>query len=416
MTRADAIVIGAGQAGLAMSRALAARGVDHLVLERGRVGERWRSERWETLTLLTPDWMNRLPGDADLPGDPDGFMDAPTFARRLDDYAAATGAPVETGAAVLSLDRGPDGFVVRTEAGERHARAVVVATGACDEAFVPAFAAELPDRVAQTTAQAYRRPSDIEGGGVLVVGASSSGLQIAVELAAAGRSVTVAAGAHTRVPRRHRGHDLFWWLDRTGILDERAEDARDIARLRGQPSLQLIGRDGPGRFDLGAAAAAGVRVVGRVLGAAGGRVLLADDLPALMADADRRMFRLLARFDAAARPLGVDVPADGIEPLAPIAGPGALDLAAEGIRTVVWATGYRRRYPWMRLPVLDAAGEIVHRGGITPVPGLYALGLRFMRRRRSNFVAGCGADAEDLAPHLVARLGRTARTAAPTAA
>lgn len=412
-TRTDVIVIGGGQAGLAMSRALAQAGVAHALLERGRIAERWRSERWDSLRLLTPDWMNRLPGDASPLADPHGYMNAPAFVRRLDAYAAATAAPIETRTAVEALEAAPGGgFVLRTGRGERRARAVVVATGACEEAAVPGFATSIPVDIAQVTAQAYKRPADVAEGGVLVVGASASGLQIARELAAAGRAVTLAVGSHTRIPRAYRGRDVFWWLDRTGVLDEPAEGRADIARLRAQPSLQLVGRAAPTLFDLDDAARAGVRLVGRLVGADGARLALAQDLPARMADADRRLARLLARFDAAAPGLGVGEPAEPIAPLAPPDAPAGLDLRAAGIRTVVWATGYRRRYPWLRLPILDADGEIAHRDGVAAVPGLYALGLRFLRTRRSSFIDGCGRDAAALVPHLLAHLGRAARAAA----
>lgn len=406
MTRTDVLVIGAGQAGLAMSRALAESGVDHALLERGRVAERWRSERRRSLTLLTPNWMNRLPGDSRPLDDPDGYMTAPDLVARLDAYAARTAAPIVGGAAVTALEAEPGaGYVARTEAGDWRARAVVIATGACDAPFVPACAARLPADVAQIPAQAYRSPADVADGGVLVVGASSSGLQIADELARAGRDVTLCVGGHTRVPRSYRGRDVFWWLDRAGILDEPAEGRADIARLRRQPSLQLVGR--PGRFDLGTAQAHGVRLVGRLLDADGARIALARDLPARMADADRRLARLLSRFDAAAPALGVDAPAETIGPLVAPETPEALDLGAAGIRTVVWAVGYRRSYPWLRVPVLDAEGEIAHAGGITAAPGLVVLGLRFLRARRSNFIDGCGRDAAALLPHLLAHLGAT---------
>lgn len=410
MTRTDVLVIGAGQAGLAMSRTLADSGVDHVLLERGRVAERWRSERRPSLTLLTPNWMNRLPGDTRPLGDPDGFMAAPDLVARLDAYAARTAAPIVTGAAVTALEPAPGGgYVARSTAGDWRARAVVIATGACDAPCIPELAARLPADVAQIAAQDYRSPADVAAGGVLVVGASSSGLQVADELARAGREVTLCVGGHTRVPRTYRGRDVFWWLDRAGILDEPAEGRADIARLRRQPSFQLVGR--PGRFDLGTARANGVRLVGRLLDVDGPRLSLAQDLAARMADADRRLARLLDRFDAAAPALGVDGAPESIAPLAaPDASP-SLDLRAAGIRTVVWAIGYRRSYPWLRVPVRDSDGEIVHAAGITASPGLVVLGLRFMRARRSSFIDGCGRDAAALLPHILAHLG-AARAAA----
>lgn len=408
MRTTDAIVIGAGQAGLAMSHCLAARGIDHLLLERGRVAERWRSERWDSLRMLTPNWMSRLPGWTYRGADPEGFMTMPEVVAHLEGYAAA--APVETGVAVQALLRSPLGYLVETSAGVLAARAVVIATGQCDEPLVPAMASALPEAIRQVTPTGYRNPGLLPPGGVLVVGASASGVQIAEEIHRSGRPVTLAAGRHTRLPRRWRGRDILDWMDRAGVLREGAEDVRDLAAARAQPSLQLAGRNAS--IDLGTLRALGVRVVGRVAAIAGTRVMLRDDLAETTAAAQRTLDRLLARLGAVADAEGApdEPPPPPLEPFAP--SPGQIDLAAEGIRTVVWATGFRRNYAWLRVPVLDAAGEIRHRGGVTPAPGLYVLGLRFLRRRNSNFLDGVGADAEALAAELHAHLATQRRVAA----
>jgi len=408
MRTTDAVVIGAGQAGLAMSHCLAARGIAHLVLERGRVAERWRSERWDSLRLLTPNWMSRLPGHAYAGEEPEGFMTMPEVVGFLEAYAAA--APVVTGADVRALRPSARGYRIATTAGDFAARAVVIATGQCGLPLIPAMAAALPKAVLQLTPSSYRNPRLLPPGGVLVVGASASGVQIAEEIHRSGRPVTLAVGRHTRLPRRWRGRDILDWMDRAGVLAERAEDVRDLAAARAQPSLQLVGRGA--NLDLGTLGALGVRIVGRVEGIMGAQVMLRDDLTQTTASAQRTLERLLARLGPVADAEGApdeDPPA----PLAPFApSPDTLDLNAEGIRAVVWATGFRRDYAWLQVPVLDEAGEIRHRGGITPAPGLTVLGLRFLRRRNSNFLDGVGADAEALAEEVLAHLATERRAAA----
>ncbi|WP_198370125.1 NAD(P)-binding domain-containing protein [Roseomonas rosulenta] len=410
MRTTDAVIIGAGQAGLAMSHCLAARGIDHIVLERGRIAERWRSERWDSLRLLTPNWMSRLPGWSYRGDDRDGFMTMPEVVGYLEGYAAA--APVIEGVAVRALHRAPAGYRLETSAGAVAARAVVIATGQCDVPHIPAMAAELPSAIHQVTPSAYRNPSLLPDGGVLVVGASASGVQIADEIHRSGRPVTLAVGRHTRLPRRWRGRDILNWMDRAGVLTQPAEQVRDLAAARAQPSLQLVGRPDHASIDLGTLSAIGVRIVGRVAGIAAGRVLLRDDLAETTAGAQRTLDRLLDRIGAMADAEGAPDEA----PPAPLTlferSPSAIDLAAEGIRTVVWATGFRRDYAWLRVPVLDPTGEIHHAGGVTPAPGLFVIGLRFLRRRNSNFLDGVGADAEALAAEVLAHLATCGRAAA----
>jgi putative flavoprotein involved in K+ transport len=410
MRTTDAIIIGAGQAGLAMSHCLAARGIDHLVLERGRIAERWRSERWDSLRLLTPNWMSRLPGRSYRGDDPDGFMAMPEVVRYLRDYGAA--APVQTGARVCALRQAPGGYRVSTDVGDYAAASVVIATGQCDLPSIPAMAASLPKAMHQVTPSSYRNPGMLPPGGVLVVGASASGVQIAEEIHRSGRPVTLAVGRHTRLPRRWRGRDILDWMARAGVLTDTAEAMRDLAAARTQPSLQLVGRPDHASLDLGSLRDIGVRVVGRVAGIAGGRVTLRDDLAETAAAAERTLDRLLTRLGAVADAEGAPCEPHP-QPLGPFASaPPRIDLSAEGIRTVVWATGFRRDYAWLQVPVLDGAGEIIHRGGVTPAPGLYVLGLRFLRRRNSNFLDGVGADAEALATELHAHLATRGRIAA----
>jgi glycine/D-amino acid oxidase-like deaminating enzyme len=241
MPAIDTIVVGAGQAGLAASRGLAARGRDHVVLERGRVGERWHSDTWDSLHLLTPNWMNTLPAWAYRGGDPDGFMSAAEFSAHLADYARSFTAPVDEDTRVGAVRRNGDGFVVSTDRGCYRAANVIVATGWCDQPAIPAVAHELDAGVVQVVPHRYRRPAELPPGGVLVVGASATGVQLADELRESGRDVTLAVGAHTRVPRRYRGIDIFWWLGRVGLLDRTIDQMPDAARARREPSLQLVG-------------------------------------------------------------------------------------------------------------------------------------------------------------------------------
>jgi putative flavoprotein involved in K+ transport len=412
MRRKEAVVIGGGQAGLAMSRCLSQSGVDHVVLERGRVAERWRGERWDSLRLLTPNWQTRLPGFRYQGPDPDGYMRMPEVASFLEGFARSFGAPVEEGTTVLAVEGSDGAYRVTTDQGAWEAPAVVIATGHCDVPAVPAFAPRLPDDVVQVVPARYRSLGQLPEGGVLVVGASSTGVQLADEIHASGRPVTLAVGRHTRLPRLYRGRDILWWLDVMGVFDEAVEDVYDPAASRRQPSLQLVGRPDHATLDLPTLERRGVRLVGRASGAEGDRVYLADDLVVQTVAADARLARLLQRIDIFAARTGLDAEVTPPEPFQPFLwpppSPDAIDLREEGVKAVVWATGYRRAYPWLKVPVLDERGEIRHEGGVTPAPGLYAIGLYFLRWRKSSFIDGVGRDALELAAQLVAHLRRAA--------
>ena len=367
MPRTDVLIIGAGQAGLAMSRCLAARGIEHVLLERGRVAEAWRSERWDLLRLLTPNWMTRLPGHRYDGPDPDGFMCGRAVAGLLDRYAASFAAPVLAHTPVRALAAVDGGYRAETDAGAWTARAVVVATGACHRARRPAFAAALPRGIVQLDPMSYRRPGDLPAGGVLVVGGSASGLQLAQEIHASGRPVTLAAGRHVRMVRRYRGRDIFAWMDAAGISAERA---RAMPDLRGGAAAAVDAALGPGADRPGAARR---RRRPRHRPRRGRR--------RREAGAGRRPRRALRRLGRAASPgAGADRRAHRRRPgsrrprtrrrgrsrrirRAPAR---RLDLTAEGIRSVIWATGYARDYGWLRVPVLDAEGEIAHEHAASP--------------------------------------------------
>jgi putative flavoprotein involved in K+ transport len=402
MQRTHAIVIGGGQAGLAMSRCLHDRGIDHVVLEQGRLAERWRSARWDSLRLLSPNWMSRLPGWTYRGTDPDGFMTAHELACYLEHYARSFAAPVETATRVCRLERRDGLYRVETDRGDWQAPVAVIATGQCQEPAVPAIAARLPATIRQFTPATYRAPRQLPQGPVLVVGASSSGVQLAQEIHQSGRPVTLAVGQHTRLPRRYRGRDIMWWLDRAGVYDERAEALPDLASARRQPSLQLIGSPDGRSLDLGVLRRQGVRLAGRLIDIEATRVRFADNLAETMAAAEQKLLRLVARIDDFIAAAGMTAePAEPPPLLVPERGPAEIDLAQAGIAAVVWATGYARRYPWLRVPVLDPRGEIEHHGGVTRSPGLYVLGLQFLRRRKSHLIDGVGSDAEELADHMV---------------
>jgi len=403
------VIIGAGQAGLAMSHCLSGLAIDHVVLERGLVAQRWRSGSWDSLHLLTPNWMSRLPGFQYDGVDRDGFMSAVGLIRLLERYAALSHTPLHLGTAVRSVERSADGFRVVTNRHVWLASSVVVATGHCELPDVPLTSLGVARSIHQMVPSHYRRPEQLPGGGVLVVGASSTGVQLADEIQRSGRQVTLAVGRHTRLPRHYRGRDIFWWLDQLGVLSQRADDVADIERSRHQPSLQLVGRRDHSSLDLAVLHERGVRVVGRVRDVHGHRVSLADDVAAVTAAADAKMADILARVDRFIAATGDPAPPG--EPLSSTSSlaagaPDHLNLRHERIDTVIWATGYRRAYPWLHLPVVDARGEIIHKGGITPHTGLYVLGLNFQRRRNSSFIDGVGDDARAIAREIVQSMAR----------
>ncbi|MCY4454155.1 MAG: NAD(P)-binding domain-containing protein [Immundisolibacterales bacterium] len=406
----SALVVGAGHAGLAISRHLAASSIDHLVVERGEVANSWREERWDSLRLLTPNWQTRVPGLAYDGADPDGYMDMAEVVAFLQRYARVVDPPLETRTTVESVRRNGAGYEVTTDRGVWHAATVVLATGGCNRPKVPAFVAALPDFVESVTPLDYRRPSALPDGGVLVVGASATGVQIADEVHRSGRPVTVAVGEHVRMPRTYRGKDILWWMDRTGLHDERYDEVDDIVRARRVPAPQLVGTPERLTLDLNALTDAGVRLSGRLVGFAGGRAQFSGSLRNKCNLADLKLGRLLDTIDEWIAGQGLEGEVEPVHRFAPTrveeSPPLALDLAAEGIRTVVWATGYEADHSWLHVPVLDHKGRLRHDGGVVSgSPGLYRIGLNFLRRRKSSFIHGAGDDARDLVSHLAAHLG-----------
>lgn len=405
MERTNTLIIGAGQAGLAMSHCLSELGIDHVVIERGKVAQRWRTQSWDSLHLLTPNWMTRLPGFQYDGPNPDGFMSVPELIAFFERYAGSSDAPVVTDTAVQSVERSTTGFRVVTSRGEWSASSVVVATGYCDLPAIPPESRNVAPSVLQIAAPDYRRPELLPAGGVLIVGAAATGVQLADEIQRSGRQVTLSVGRHTRLPRLHRGRDILWWLDRLGVLSQSADEVEDIDRSRHQPSMQLVGRSDRASLDLRILHDAGVRLVGRIRSVDGHRARLADDLVSTTSAADIKMADVLTRIDQFIATTGIEAgPPEPFTPTWPLAAgtPTRLDLNHEGIETVIWATGCRRTYPWLHVPVLDARGEIRHIGGITSEAGLYVLGMSFQRQRNSSFIDGVGRDAWVIA-HEIAR-------------
>jgi putative flavoprotein involved in K+ transport len=409
--KASVVVIGAGHAGLSMSRRLTERGIDHVVLERGEVANSWRFERWDSLRLLTPNWLCRLPGMRYQGEDPDGFMSASDLADVLTGYAAATAAPVRTHTKVVGVRGANRGYEVATDAGTWSADAVVLASGACNVAAIPDVAQAVPASISMLTPMTYRTPRQLAPGGVLVVGASATGIQLADEIHASGRAVTLAVGEHVRLPRCYRGRDIFWWLDASGILDERHDQIDDLVRARHLPSPQLVGSREGRSIDLNALTDRGVRLVGRLGRVRGDRAQFSGGLANVCALADLKMARLLDTLDAWARSAGIDgigPPERAANTRVPATPRLELDLGDEGIRTIVWATGYRPDHSWLDVPVLDHRGRIRHDGGIVrEAPGMVLLGMNVLRRRRSSFIHGSEQDTDELAAHLHRHLDRS---------
>ncbi|HEY3015430.1 MAG TPA: NAD(P)-binding domain-containing protein [Nocardioides sp.] len=399
MSTVTAVVIGAGHCGLAMSRHLATRSIDHVVLERGEVAHSWRTQRWDSLRLLTPNWMTRLPGSGYQGDDPHGYLSAPQVADFVAGYAAASGAPVITGTTVTAVRPGGQGFEVATDRGPWQARSVVLAAGTT-RSVVPPVARHLPAGIVSVPALQYRNPDQLPDGGVLVVGASASGVQIAEELQRSGRPVALAVGEHVRVPRRYRGRDILWWMDEVGILDERWDELDDLVRARNLPSLQLVG--GSHTLDLNALQEYGVRLVGRFAGVRDDVAQFSGALANVCVLADLKLGRLLDSIDAHAGGRG-----ERPEPTAVRRRTLGIDLRSGEIRSIVWASGVRPDFSWLDVPVFDHRGRLLHDGGVVRWPGLYALGLPLLRRRRSTYIDGARADAEDLAAHLMEHVGAT---------
>jgi putative flavoprotein involved in K+ transport len=322
----------------------------------------------------------------------------------IERFATASRAPVRTSTNVTSVRRTDDGYRVRTTRGEIRCRAVVIASGACNQPSVPQFKDAVPADVEQLTPFDYRDPAKLPDGGVLVVGASATGVQLAAELQRSGRPVTLSVGEHVRLPRTYRGRDVLWWMDASGLWDQRYDEVDDLTRARRLPSPQLAGSPERTTLDLNALASMGVELAGRWAAVRDGRALFSGGLRNVFSLADLKMGRLLDTFDEWARTHGRDAEVGPRQRFAPTRLPEStrlqLDLHSGEIRAIVWATGFRPDYGWLDVPVVDAKGQLRHEGGVVDSPGLYALGLPVLRRRKSTFIYGIEDDARAVIDHL----------------
>jgi putative flavoprotein involved in K+ transport len=383
------------------------------VLERGEVANSWRRERWNSLRLLTPNWQSRLPGHRYEGRDPDGYMTAGEVTDFIERFAKVSNSPVRTGENVTSVRRADAGYTVTTSLGEIGCQAVVIASGACNEPVVPQFRGAVPASIEQLTPFDYRDPVSLPDGGVLVVGASATGVQLAAELQRSGRPVTLSVGEHVRLPRTYRGRDVLWWMEASGVWDQRHDELDDLTRARRLPSPQLVGTPERATLDLNALTSMGIELVGRWAAVRDGRALFSGGLRNALSLADLKMDRLLDTFDEWAATDGRGTGFDPVERFERTRIPESarleLDLRSGEIRSIVWATGFRPDYSWLQVPVVDEKGRLQHDGGVVESPGLYALGLPVLRRRKSTFICGIEDDAREVIDHLAGQLaGRRA--------
>jgi len=378
------------------------------VLERGEVANSWRTQRWESLRLLTPNWQSRLPALRYEGADPDGYMTVPEVVDFIGRFAKLSAAPVRSSVTVTSVQRVDGDYLVATDRGKFRCQAVVVASGACNLPTVPSLTDAVPQSITQVTPFDYRGPAQLPDGGVLVVGASATGVQLAAEIRRSGRPVTLSVGEHVRLPRTYRGRDVLWWMDASGVWDQRYDEVEDLTRARRLPSPQLVGTPERSTLDLNALSETGVALVGRLATVRDGAALFSGGLRSLIALADLKMDRLLDGFDEWARVDGRDADVDPPERFAVTAMPERprlqVDLRSGEIRTIVWATGFRPDYRWLDVPVVDAKGQLRHEGGVVDSPGLYALGLPVLLRRKSTFIHGIEDDAREVIGHLAGYL------------
>ena len=391
-----------------MSRCLADRAIDHVLIERGEVANSWKTERWDSLRLLTPNWQSRLPGFGYDGDDPDGYRTMPEVIEFLDRYATVISAPVTINTEVTSVRQNDAGYQIVTDQGDWHSPTVVLATGACNIPNLPKIAEAVPPGITTLAPIAYRNPDQLPDGGVLVVGASATGTQLADEIHRSGRPVTMAVGEHIRAPRVYRGRDLEWWMDAAGVQDESYDEVDDIVRARRVPSLQLTGSDERTTLDLNALTDIGVKLAGRLAGMNDGKAQFSGSLRNVCAMSDLKMNRLLGTIDEWATENGLDGEVEASHRLDPTvvadSPPLDLDLNSGETKTIIWATGYRPDYSWLDVPVFDRKGQIRHDGGVVESPGLYLMGIQFLRRRKSALIDGAGDDARELSDHLASYL------------
>lgn len=406
----ETVVVGGGQAGLSLSYFLSAAECEHIVLEKAeQAGEAWRNHRWDSFTLVTPNWTFKLPGAEFTDEKPGGFIPREKIVQRFEEYAGRFKLPIRYRTEVTSVeaDERDRGYTLETGAGKIRARNVVIATGLFQEAKIPSFAAQIPRAVLQIGSGEYRRPETLPAGKVLVVGAAQSGCQIAEELYQSGRQVYLCASGAPRVPRCYRGRDIVEWLQLIGFFD-RTPDMLPSPQARFGPNPQVSGKDGGHSLNLHKFYRDGVILLGHLRGVEDGQLLLAPDLQESLAKTDQAEREILGRIDAAITKAGLEAPEEEL-PLFKDAQSApqrlTLDLAAEDVHTIIWAGGYRFDYSLVRLPVTDSYGFPLSQRGVTQYPGLFFHGMPWLHKMKSGLLLGVGEDAEYLAGEITARKG-----------
>ena len=406
----DLVIVGAGHAGLAASQVAAAAGLDHLVLERGEIGQSWRTQRWDSFTMNTPNAMNRLPGSLYRGPAPEGFEARDAWIERLDRYVAEQHLPVRTRTTVTSVEQQDSGFLITTDQGRHSARSVIVASGISNAPKAPTAAAAMDRRIEAVPTASYRNPGQLPPGAVLVVGSAQSGVQIVEDLLEGGREVFLATGRVARSPRRLRGRDTLSWLCETGWMDQRPADLPDPAMQRSaNPQISGVGPLGH-TVSLQGLAARGVTLLGRFESIDGTWARFAADLPQNVAFADMGSQRIRLSVDEHIARLGIAAPASDPDPAdEPVADPARfiapteLDLFDRGIRSVIFSTGFSADFSWLRVPAIDDRGAPRHEDGRSPVAGVWFIGFPWLRTRKSGNVWGTYEDAGVIVGEVVAR-------------
>jgi len=399
MEKFETVVIGAGQAGLAISHHLTVLGCEHVIFERARVAERWRSQRWDSLMFQFPNWSIELPGRSYPSGDPDGFAPKDEVLRFIEGYCAWIKAPVRSGVNVSAVraQSSAGRYEIISDMGPVAARNVVIATGPYQRPRLPTCHRGLPAAVVQVHAADYRNPAALPDGAVLVVGSGASGCQIADELLESGRRVYLSIGQHRRVPRRYRGRDAFWWRRELGELDQTVDITPTNHRM---PAPLVTGVHGGYDIDLRQSADKGMTLAGHLLDIREGTIAFAPDVERSLRTGDRTLMEFEAAVDAYVQKTGLDAgqpPYTQVTEHRPLVSPDHLDINAAQITSVIWATGYEFDFGWVQLPIFDSRGVPAQYRGATALPGLYFLGLPWMYKSKSSFLYGVGEDAAYIA-------------------
>jgi putative flavoprotein involved in K+ transport len=403
--KVDTIIVGAGQGGLSSSYHLMQQGCENIILEKeDQIARPWRS-RWDSFTLVTPNWMLRLPGAEYQGNDADGFMPRDEVVAYFEEYLERFKMPIRYGMRVKSVEASEDGYLLSTNNGEFEAANVVIATGMFQEPKVPALSANLPGNITQLHSSEYRNPEALPDGAVLVVGTGQSGCQIAEELYQRGRKVYLSVGSAGRLPRRYRGKDITWWLEKTGFAD-RTVDQLPSPKAKFQGSAHATGKDGGHTINLHQFSRDGVVLVGHIQSVEGQKMGFAQDLKENLAKADKQEAEIVKEIDGYIEKNGMDAPEERLPQLRDgyeVEVISELYLRSAGISTVIWATGYKFDFSMVKLPVLDEDGYPVQKRGATQYPGLYFIGLPFLHTIKSGLLAGVGDDAAHIVSAITGR-------------